>query len=357
MRDIVRTSATKAAARAAALAAVEKKLMESAGVIGSIDGKTLVPVACTAWLEQRRDSASPLSPTSAELYRRTVKNHLTPALGGVRVSELSTPAVEQALARLSPGTRATARKVLTGTYSWLVRMGVVAHDPVQATSPAPRSTPAPVALSDTEIAAVLAVTRARAQRGIALWLPAAVALLALTGLRPGEVAALRWEDYTPGTDSRAGVLRVARLKKRGEHVDSLSVPSSLDKVLAEHRQQQLPRSPLIFPTATDPSRPLTATDVSGTLRAAIAWARDEDKSGGIVPPEVRAALPAVVTPRSFRSTLATRLATAGGTAAASSQLGHAGEAVTLSHYIKAAHAVDHSALIEHELGALIVTKS
>lgn len=125
-------------------------------------------------------------------YRQRADTHILPALGPLRLVELTTARVQHWMDRLGSQIGAktiedTAR-VLNGAMSDAVRLGLIPTNPVTNTrGPSSRQT-AQVTWSADDIARVLEATTRNAKYH-ALY---HVALT--TGMRPGEIRALQWPD-------------------------------------------------------------------------------------------------------------------------------------------------------------------
>lgn len=133
-----------------------------------------------------------LKPTTAASYRRLIRLYVAPKLGAVPLADLSAPAVQGWLAEmqrssLSPRTVAYARAVLRAALQEAVRLGLIPSNPVDRVRP-PRQAPKQVSAFTPEEVLRLQ-DAARGHRLEALILTAWQ-----TGLRLGEILALRWED-------------------------------------------------------------------------------------------------------------------------------------------------------------------
>ncbi|MGH1565141.1 phage integrase central domain-containing protein [Mumia sp. DW29H23] len=98
---------------------------------------TKFAVAADVWLQSLDTMVADgrQSPGTVETYRRQLRNHVLPAIGEVRLGELTTPLVDRFLgslrARISPATAKSAKSVISGVMSLAVRLGAVAHNPVR----------------------------------------------------------------------------------------------------------------------------------------------------------------------------------------------------------------------------------
>ena len=147
---------------------------------------------CERWLA---NVAHRVRPSTLGLYRGAVRNHIVPAIGSHELGRLVPSDVEAMTGAMidagaAASTAALTRRVLVIALSDAARDGLVARNVAQLAR-APRTAP-PVrrALSATEVRAFLEATAGEA-------LGPFVALAIATGLRRGELLALRWTDVDP----------------------------------------------------------------------------------------------------------------------------------------------------------------
>lgn len=151
-----------------------------------------------------RDAATPDKAANTVRSHEHAATHIVPTLGGVPAADL-TPAevaawqAAQIAAGCAPKSVRNYRSTLHAAYAWALELGLVAANPVAAVR-APRlperRTSAPTLATAQEYIAALAKTR--------LW--PALMIGATTGMRRGEVLALRWMDV----DISAAVLHLSR---------------------------------------------------------------------------------------------------------------------------------------------------
>src|SRR3712207_4588905 len=145
------------------------------------------------------------------LYRFVTDSYVLPALGELRLREVTVPALDRLLASVhsahGPAAAKTTRSVLSGILGLAVRHGLLAANPVRET-PArrgPRDSrrrPRALTLEEThQLRAWLADDPTAVRQD----LPDLVAFMLGTGLRSGEACAVRPSD--PDVD--AGTLTVA----------------------------------------------------------------------------------------------------------------------------------------------------
>lgn len=109
----------------------------------TLTGGSKVSDAAAGWLEHRRTQVDDgdLAPRSLESYESSLRLHVLPALGELRLRE-ATPARCEAWMRalrkrVGPSTCRTARAVLAGVLSYAVRMDAITVNPVRDISPIP----------------------------------------------------------------------------------------------------------------------------------------------------------------------------------------------------------------------------
>lgn len=117
--------------RSAAEATLLRKLRERASTRhgGSLKSTDLFAIAAELWFDQIGQMASDgwRSLGTRDAYRRSLDNHVLPALANVRLGEVTTPLVERVIqsikARVGPPTARSSRTVISGVLSLAVRHG------------------------------------------------------------------------------------------------------------------------------------------------------------------------------------------------------------------------------------------
>lgn len=184
-------------------------------------------------------AAHNVSPYSFDRYAGIVRNHLTPALGAVRLNQLTPVRIERYYAaalehgrlrplipkktpntgaetapglalepilRLNPQTVLKHHRVLRTALKRAVRLGLLVANPCDRVDPPKAARAEMKALDELDTERLLSA--ARDAEPLSLY--AAVLLAANTGLRRGEVLGLRWSDV----DFDAGALHVSRSLQR-----------------------------------------------------------------------------------------------------------------------------------------------
>jgi len=153
--------------------------------------------------------ATQVSGKSLERYSELLRHHIRPHLGAMRIQKLKTVNFTELYGRLqkpkpegaglSPRTVGHVHRVLHRVFVNAMKWGVVARNPVAAADP-PRVQPTEIEiLAPDQIRVVLDALRGRPLYPVAL-------IGLATGMRRGEMAAIRWGDV----DLQTGIMRVER---------------------------------------------------------------------------------------------------------------------------------------------------
>jgi len=183
-------------------------------------------------------SAGRVRPTTYRGYEYLIRCYALPALGEVPLSELSPLHLQRLYSsllsperRLSAGTVLNLHLVLTQALGQAVRWGICASNPAKGAQPPRPRRPEPVVVDQ-----VLARRIVTSLEGSAVELPGMVAIS--TGMRRGEILALRWADLHPDL-SRAQVRRTLHVTGRG-------LAFSEPKTRRSRRAVELPQTLLPF---------------------------------------------------------------------------------------------------------------
>jgi len=156
-----------------------------------------------AWVEHITPMRHPKTVHEA---RRSIETRLRPALGRIRLDQLTSADLDRWYARwlsegLSPSTVRRLHAVISAALHTGERWGWVGSSPARRSSPPTARPPAIVTPRPEQLERLYQEARARDQI-----LATALALAALTGERRGELCALKWSDVDLGSAS----IRVAR---------------------------------------------------------------------------------------------------------------------------------------------------
>lgn len=215
---------------------------------------TFVPrnaVTMKDWLEVWLEDYAPLNAGvgTVEGYEGVCRKHIVPALGSIRLTDLSPEAVQQFYRKqrtkgLAGQTVLHQHRILNAALKRAVRVGKLSWNPIDRVDPPRiREEHEPNAIDVAETVEVLAKLE-----GGELYVPALLAVRA--GLRRGEVLALRWSDV----DLDACRLRVERacdpskanrggykLPKSRESRRTVSFTADVQAALRAHRTAQKAR--------------------------------------------------------------------------------------------------------------------
>jgi integrase len=209
-----------------AKAAAKRNLLRNVEAALAVGGSGYLPsskfeVAVRDWLAtiERGVEKGSRSPTTYDTYERSVRVHVLPALGQMRLSDMSTGKFDQFLSdlhhRTGYATAKTARTVLNGTCQLLMRRDVLRSNPMRDVGRLERGEArSPRALTVAELQVLLGLFDASdyARRKD---LPDLVRFLLATGVRIGEALAVRWADV----DLEAGIViveaTVVRVRGKG----------------------------------------------------------------------------------------------------------------------------------------------
>lgn len=323
VRLMERHGATKGAATRALAAAVRDRAHVTVGAAVTPD--TAVSTLAELWFSEIRSRQ--LSPSTLTLYRDRLDRQVLPALGQVRIRELSVGLIDRHLTmvRLKHGAsiaKAT-RSVLSGLCGLACRHDALQTNPcrdVARISTKPRKPPESLSIEEL--------------RSLRQWLEDdelaeeydiadLVSLLTATGLRIGEALALHWQDVDLDAHTLAVHGTVLRARGEGLMIKSttksaagqriLELPTWADAML--RRRRAAASGELIFPS------PITGglrdrSNVGRALRHTFA----------------RAGYPGL-TSHVFRKSVATLMSDAGlSSRAAADQLGHAKISLTQDVY-------------------------
>ena len=224
-----------------------RKLEHAADLgISANSGKVTVGEWLDRWF--REYVAVSLSPTTADRYELTMRLHVKPAIGHIRLAELSPADVRtfEAMLRqkMKPGSVGYVHNVLSGALTYALREEVLGRNVASVVTPPREKETHEVQPPDVDgVVCVLSYIREHGPRYYALCY-----LLATTGLRHGEALGLNWD----GIDLGQGTLRVSqglvRTTARGHYLQAVKTKASrrtinLDpdtvEVLRAHQGEQM----------------------------------------------------------------------------------------------------------------------
>jgi integrase len=322
-RRVERHGQTKGAAERALRLAMRDRM--HVGAEAEITPDTKIAGLAETWFAEI--SAQDRSPGTLRGYRDRLDRQIIPALGNLRVRELTTGIVDRHL-RAVRGKHGAAlaklcRTVLSGMAGLATRHDALEHNPVRDAGRLSPGTPkrVPRALSVAEIRKLRAWLnddeKARERD-----LPDLVDMLLATGLRVGEALAVTWDavDLSAGTVEVRGT--VIRVKGQG------LVIKSAPKTRAGFRTLMLPSWAVEMRRLRPPGRPDQTVFCS-----VLCGLSDRDNAIGDLRNALNAAGFEWVTCHTFRPTVATLINQSGLSArAAADQLGHSHPSLTQDVY-------------------------
>ena len=179
-----------------------------------------------------------LERSTLESYKEHLRLHINPAIGGIKLAQLSAPRIEQFKdALLRKGSPAMARKVLVslkGVLKEARRRGYMAHDPAEAVTLGAKKSREDGNLrvgvnipSKAEIKAILAMAKNP-------WRPLFVTAI-FTGMRASELRGLTWDavDFAQETIT---------VYQRADRWGDMGAPKS------KKGHRDIPMSPLVLNT-------------------------------------------------------------------------------------------------------------
>jgi integrase len=243
-------------------------------------GKLTVSEFLEKWLAEY--AVANVSPKTYERYEGVVNNHLVKAFGSTPLVRLQPMQIQASYTKALLEGRADGRegglsartvlhhhRILHEALGQAVKWQLLARNPADAVEP-PRPEDKEVTAMDETASALLI----DAAIGTRLYMP--ILLACTTGMRRGEILALRWKDC----DLRGGVLTVnqaveetrqgIRLKApkgrkgRRRKARPISLPALLVEALREHRREQ-DRHREMFGADYDSAADLVCCGVDGSL--------------------------------------------------------------------------------------------
>ena len=227
------------------------------------DALITVEAVSRAWLAHR---ASGWTPGTLEAITASLENHVFTALGTRPIREIAARDIKQVVQAIDrQGSGETAGRVfqrLRSIYRFALSEDLVEADPTYPLKPAeifrPREVNHRLALAESEMPAFFA--KLDVYEGDPST-KAALKLLILTAVRPGELRGARWREID---DSRSlWRIPAERMKMAAEHLVPLSAQAL---VILENMKPISGGHDLVFPSPFYPGKPLS----DGTLNSALA---------------------------------------------------------------------------------------
>lgn len=335
----VKASAPKA--EAARLKLQDRLNSRTNGSLGELGPESTVKQLADAWLAQLITGENGIEQSTKDDYTRHLRNHVLPALGNLRLREVSAGRGEAFLAskRDKPAIARNCRMILVMMFGMAARLDAVPANVFRDTK---------TVKNRREVKAMSWEDVERFRAHIAAWAGGKedrqyvvdiTDLFIATGLRPGELLGLLWSDI----DFKARTLSVSGTLK-------------IDSVNGFHRKPT--------PKSEAGERTLVLPEFVWPMLARLKLAALNEKvfpgRGGVWrrPPNFHTTWKAArgeewasVKQKDFRAAVATLIARESGSLAAAGQLGHTSDAVTTRHYIaKEKRVQDNSSVLDRKTG-------
>ncbi|MET0494354.1 MAG: tyrosine-type recombinase/integrase [Actinoplanes sp.] len=346
-RDVEATGPTGPAATRALQAKLRDRVAPNDD---EITRETHISTLAELWLEEIT-AEERVTPQTIDRYKGSVRTAILPAVGDLRIREASVGRLDKFLRRIAqdyPAAAKLAKVVLGQMLALAVRRGALTTNPVRDTGRLRTSRRRVVALDTEQLDAVRAAIRKWQQPTPGKPGPRPtgdladiVDLMLATGVRIGEVLALRWADVDLATDRPTVTIcgTIVYVKGKGFFRQDWT------KNDAGFRTTVLPR----FAIGMLLARKFAVADYP--IDAIFATRRGTWMSPHNVRRQWRAARADTgldwVTPHTFRKTVATLINNEADTDRAAAQLGHGSKEITKKHYIEQpAIAPDSSEILE-----------
>lgn len=305
-----------------------------------IDRETRLDQLGQAWLTEAKQSR--LTRQSLQEYENILLRTIEPAIGQWRIREASVGRLDKFIkdiARTHAAKAKQTRVVLSHMLGFAVRMDAITHNPVAETRLPAQQPSEPRALSKDEQEAL--------RRGIYAWMHEKgvsgprrapdlldiVDMMLGTGMRIGELCALRWSDVDLKSEHPSILISGTVVRITGQGLTRQAHTKNSKRYLRVYIGPSLVA--LLTDKMTDPDTMTSQWDTvfassTGTLRDPYnirRQFRDARAAAGFD----------WVTPHTFRKTATTKVERARGVEAASQQAGHSDTDTTSRYYVQPTH--------------------
>ncbi len=204
--------------------------------------KMTVSEFMTSWVENKySDDQS----NTQRFYRNAIKNHITPSLGNIKASSLTTKAIESLLRdmaakQLGAGTIKSVKASLSAAFNDAVRLGDLTRNPMKNVKmPDIQAKPTkPLPRNDWE--------RIYLQATNDPYMHARIEVAGMLGLRPGEALGLKWSDLNIQECTLRIARQVQRIKGKGlilkavkqKKERTLAISDKTIQILLTHKRYQ-----------------------------------------------------------------------------------------------------------------------
>ena len=178
-------------------------------------------------------------------YQSVIRNHIAPAIGKIKASELTTKTVENLFRSMhangfGAGTIRITRAALSAAYNDAVRLGDLVRNPVRNTKMpnVTAKTTKPLPRTDWEKVYIEAMKDPR--------MHARIEVAGMLGLRPGEALGLKWSDLNAEDCTLLVERQVQREKGKGlvlkevkqKTIRTLKISQTTVHILLTHKRHQ-----------------------------------------------------------------------------------------------------------------------
>lgn len=342
-RLVQRQGKSKAAAERALVTALRDRAHYDGG--NTITANTRLAVAAQLYWAEIEES--PRSPSTKGLYRDRIDQQVLPALGEVRLREVTVGLVDRHLAAVKAkhgnAMAKTTKTVLSGICGLACRHDAMVTNPcrdVSRISTKPKKSPRSLELDEIrEVRAWLAQDKKANDRD----LPDLVDFMLATGLRLGETCAVRWQDVDLDHGTVEVVGTVLRIRGQGLILKPSPKSKAGERILElpSWAVEMLQARVIVRSEPSSGTSPVFPAPLSGGLRDPANTRR------GIREAFAEMGRPGL-TSHIFRKTVASLMDSAGLTArAAADQLGHSKVSMTQDRYMgRRARATGAAAVLE-----------
>ena len=150
-------------------------------------------------------------------YSQLTKTYISPSLGSIKLRELTPLRIQRLYnhqVELGTGKRTIQKihSVIRASLNSAKKMGLISHNPSDATEPPKPEVREMKILSGHQVKKLLAKARENGDRNFGLYYLAFV-----TGMRQGELLALRWQDVDLNNEVLQVKFSLKRIPKKGLH--------------------------------------------------------------------------------------------------------------------------------------------
>ncbi|MFD7159028.1 helix-turn-helix domain-containing protein [Kribbella sp. NPDC059898] len=275
VRAVTATGTTKTAARTALLLKLQNRARTNHS--GDLSTNHKINHLLDLW-EKRFEGLvadGTRSPTTLGTYRRSLKNHVRPAIGELHIGEATTQRLDTVLTSIKQHagapTARTCRAIISGAMKLAVRYGALTINPAREVDTIETKPKNPPRALTTKEVTLLQKTLTADGHALQADLPDLVTFMLGTGVRIGEALAVLWHQvnleadkveitHTIARPPGEGLIRKTTKSRTGERV--LSLPTwATTSLRARYATDTEPDAP-IFPNSIGGYR-----DPSNTRRA------------------------------------------------------------------------------------------